>query len=249
MPEEKGGGGGAADERLAGRGAVVTGASRGIGLLIARALARAGARVAMIARSVDALTAAAAAIENALPVPCDVTDPNAVRAAVADITTRWHAAPDILVNNAGIFVPRPLDLLTPKEFSDNVQVNLVSPFLLVHALLPGMRDQGRGHIVTIGSVADRTAFPENGAYSASKFGVRALHEVVRAELKGTGIRATLISPGPTDTSIWDDIDKAGTGRFPPRSEMLPADAVAEAVLYAVTQPARVNIDELRLSRA
>ena len=112
-----------------------------------------------------------------------------------------------------------------------------------------MRERARGHIVTIGSIADRVAFPENGAYAASKFGLRGLHEVLRAELRGSGVRATLVSPGPVDTALWDEIDPDNRPGFSPRASMLAADAVASAVVYAVTQPADVNVDELRLSRA
>ncbi|HEU4640847.1 MAG TPA: SDR family oxidoreductase [Gemmatimonadaceae bacterium] len=234
---------------LAERAAVVTGASRGIGLAIARALAGAGARVALLARSADALERAAGELgKGAMAVPGDLATLDGVARAARAVTDAFGAV-DILVNNAGVFVPRPLEAITPAEFEDTIRVNLVSPFALVHAVLPGMRERGRGHIVTIGSVADRVAFPENGAYSPSKFALRALHEVMRAELRGTGIRATLVSPGPTDTPIWDPIHRAGTGRFPPREAMLPAAAVADAVLYAVTQPERVNVEELRLSSA
>jgi NADP-dependent 3-hydroxy acid dehydrogenase YdfG len=114
-----------------------------------------------------------------------------------------------------------------------------------------MRAAGTGHIITIGSIADRTAFPGNGAYAASKFGLRALHEVLRNELRGSGVRTSLISPGPTDTTIWDAVERASSAprSFPRRSEMMQPDAVASAVLYALTQPVEVNIDELRLSRS
>jgi NADP-dependent 3-hydroxy acid dehydrogenase YdfG len=92
-------------------------------------------------------------------------------------------------------------------------------------------------------------FPENGAYAASKHGARALHEVLRLELRGSGVRATLVSPGPVDTSLWDAIDPDRRPGFTPRSAMLDATAVADAVVYAVTRPGAVNIDELRLSRS
>ena len=233
---------------LAGRGAVVTGASRGIGLAIARSLAGAGARVAMLARGADALAQRAAELGGAaLPVPCDVADAAAVGRAVQVITLAFGGAPDILVNNAGIFHPRPLHEITPEEFAAAIAINLSAGFFMLHAVLGAMRARGRGHIITIGSVADRVAFPGNGSYSPGKFGARALHEVVRAELRGTGVRATLVSPGPTDTDIWGDL--AGTGRFPPRDAMLGADAVADAVVYALTRPDAVNVDELRLSSA
>jgi NADP-dependent 3-hydroxy acid dehydrogenase YdfG len=103
--------------------------------------------------------------------------------------------------------------------------------------------------VSIGSIADHVAFPENAAYAASKFGVRALHEVLRAELKGSGVRATLISPSAVDTPLWDPVNPDERPGFTARREMLRAEAVAAAVMFAVTQPADVNVDELRLSGA
>jgi len=236
----------AAAAALAGRGAVVTGASRGIGLAIARSLARAGARVAMLARGAEALAQRAAELGGAaLPVPCDVADAAAVGRAMQVITLAFGGAPDIVVNNAGIFHPHPLADITPDEFAASIAVNLNAPFYLVHAALGAMRARRGGHIVTIGSVADRVAYAGNGSYAPGKFGVRALHDVVREELRGTGVRATLVSPGPTNTDIWGDL--AGTGRFPSRDAMLDADAVADAVLYAVTRAPGVNVDELRLS--
>ncbi|MEO7085200.1 MAG: SDR family oxidoreductase [Gemmatimonadaceae bacterium] len=228
--------------------ALVTGGSRGIGLAVARTLASAGYRVAMLARSVDELTARAAEVGGE-PIVCDVTDSGAVSRATDAIVKSFSGAPDVLVNNAGIF-----DLATVEEtslvaFRRSLDVNLVAPFLLVHNFLPAMRERGTGHIVTICSVADRTVFPENGAYSASKYGLRALHEATRAELRGTGLRATLISPSAVDTPIWDQHSPDTRPGFTRRRNMLRPEAVAAAVLYAVTQPADVNVDELRISRS
>ena len=112
-----------------------------------------------------------------------------------------------------------------------------------------MRKRASGHIVSIGSIADRVAFPENGGYAAAKFGLRGLHAVLRAELAGSGVRSTLVSPGPVDTPLWDDVNPDEREGFTPRSAMLRPEEVAAAVLFAVSQPASVNVDELRLSRS
>lgn len=240
---QAGGGPGA----LAGRVAVVTGASRGIGRAIAQALTAAGARVAMLARGADALREVAEPL-GALAIPCDVADEAATRAASERITSEL-GAPAILVNNAGLFTLAPIEAQSIADLRATLDINLVAPFVLARTLLPAMRASGRGHIVTIGSIADRATFPENGAYAASKFGARAMHQVMREELRGSGVRATLVSPGPVDTPLWDAIGPDDRAGFTPRARMLAATAVADAVLFALTREAAVNIDELRLSRA
>ena len=233
---------------LDGRIALVTGASRGIGLAAAHALAGAGARVALLARGRESLAEAVEAVgASAFSVTCDVSDSAALHGAVEQIR-QTVGEPDILVNNAGRFLVSPVEGTSPDDFASVVSTNLVAPFAIVRALLPAMRKAGRGHIVTIGSIADRHIFPGNAAYSASKYGLRALHEVLHEELRGTGIRTTLVAPGPVDTPLWDPIDPDNAPGFTPRSKMLQADAVGAAVLYAVTAPDGVNIDELRLSR-
>ena len=230
--------------------AVVTGASRGIGEAIARALALAGATVALVARGRDALERVAADIgPRAHVVPCDVRDAASVSRAVATITVALGESPRVLVNNAGLFDIAPLAEQTPDGFAATIDANLVAPFRLVHAFLPAMLAAGRGHVVTIGSIADRQPFPGNGAYAASKFGARALHEVLRAETRGSGVRATLVSPAATDTTLWDGVRTERRDALPARDQMLRPDDVARAVLYAVTQPPHVTVDELRLSRS
>jgi NADP-dependent 3-hydroxy acid dehydrogenase YdfG len=230
--------------------AVVTGASRGIGLSVARRLLDDEMHVVMLARSGAALRDAAATYgDRATPIECDVSDPAAIEAMARRVLDEIDAVPDVVVNNAGLFRLSPAHATDPAEFAAALDVNLVAPFRVIRAFLPAMRDRKTGHIVNIGSIADRVAFPENGAYAASKFGLRGLHEVLRAELRGTGVRATLISPGPVDTALWDAVDPDNRPGFTPRASMLDPDAVANAVIYAVTQPADVNIDELRLSRS
>jgi NADP-dependent 3-hydroxy acid dehydrogenase YdfG len=235
---------------LAGRSALVTGASRGIGAAIARGLAHHGARVALLARGESALRALANELgPDAFAVPCDVSDARATERAIATVTEAMNGGPDIVVNNAGAFVIAPAHETSVADFRETLEVNLTAPFALVRAFLPAMRARRRGHVVTIGSIADRAVFPGNAAYAASKHGLRALHEVLRAELRGTGVRASLVSPGPVDTALWDEIDPDNQPGFTPRAEMLSPDAVADAVLYVVTAPPPLNVDELRLSRS
>lgn len=228
---------------LAGRSAVVTGASRGIGLAVAGALGAAGARVVRLARSL-----ADGGAERDTTVRCDVTDPAAVERAAARIRDAV-GVPDIVVNNAGAFLVKPLPDTTPGEFTAMLAVNLTGPFLLLRALLPAIVARGTGHLVTLGSVSDYRAFPGNAAYAASKWGVRGLHEVLVAELRGTAIRTTLVSPGPVDTDIWNPVDPDARPGFTKRRDMLRAEDVAEAVLFAVTRPPRVDVTELRLMPA
>jgi NADP-dependent 3-hydroxy acid dehydrogenase YdfG len=109
-----------------------------------------------------------------------------------------------------------------------------------------MSRNGQGSFITVGSVADHVGYPENAAYAASKYGLRGLHETLLEEYRGSGVRLTLVSPGPTDTSAWDPFDPDRREGFTPRAGMLrPAD-VAEAVLFVATRPAHVLIDWLRL---
>ena len=235
---------------LEGRTAVVTGASRGIGRATAATLARAGARVALLARSEAELNEAAREIGNdAVAIPCDVTRREAVTRVAARVVDELGGAPDVLINAAGAFQLARIEETTPAQFSALVEANLVAPFVVTRTFLPEMRSRGRGHVVSIGSAADRAIDPENGAYAASKFGLRALHAVLREELRGSGVRSTLVSPGPTDTTLWDDAETSTDVPLLERDRMLRAEAVADAILFAVTRPADVNVDELRLSPA
>ncbi|MEO8911242.1 MAG: SDR family oxidoreductase [Gemmatimonadaceae bacterium] len=233
---------------LDGRTAVVTGASRGIGAGIASALAEAGVRIVIIARNEVKLKERSKSIKGSIPIACDITNPGGVERATKRIASELGDAPDILVNNAGIFGVSVIEETSVEFFIDTINTNLVAPFLFIRSFLGDMKKRGTGHIVTIGSIADRTIYTGNAAYSAAKFGGRAIHEVLRAELKGTGVRATLISPAATDTEIWDTVtvtDPAGKPHDT-RPMLDPADVVG-AVMFALTQPDRVNIDELRLS--
>jgi NADP-dependent 3-hydroxy acid dehydrogenase YdfG len=237
------------NEALAGHTAVVTGGSRGIGRATAARLASAGARVALLARGKAALEEVARTIgHDSVAMPCDITQRDALTRVAARIVGELGGAPDVLVNAAGAFHLARIEDTSPAQFVAMVEANLVAPFAVTRTFLPQMRARGRGHVISVGSAADRAVYPENGAYSASKFGLRALHAVLREELRGTGVRSTLVSPGPTDTALWDAVDPS-TSSVMDRERMLRAEAVADAILFAVTRPVDVNVDELRLSPA
>jgi len=225
---------------LFGRTAVVTGASRGIGLAVAEELQAAGAHVVRLARSL-----ADRESERRTDLRCDVTDAAAVARAARRVLDA-RGAPDLLVGAAGVFLVAPLVETTPEAFGAQLAGNLLAPFLVLRAFLPAMTARGRGLIVTIGSVADHQAFAGNAAYGAAKWGLRGLHEVLVRELRGSGVRATLLSPGPVDTALWDAVDPDSKPGFTKRAHMLKPEDVAEAVLFVATRRDAVEIPELHL---
>jgi NAD(P)-dependent dehydrogenase (short-subunit alcohol dehydrogenase family) len=226
--------------RLAGRVALVTGASRGIGAAAAGLLADQGARVIRVARSLTPRTEG-----RFVDVPCDLTDPDQVDRLASRVLNE-HGRPHIVVSNAGAFLLRALEGTEPADLEAQLAVNLKAPFYVAKAFLPAMRDVGQGSFITVGSVADHMGFPENAAYGASKYGLRGLHETLLAEYRDTGVRLTLVSPGPTDTSVWDQVDPDQREGFPNRADMLRPIDVAEAILFVATRPEHVFIDWLRL---
>jgi NADP-dependent 3-hydroxy acid dehydrogenase YdfG len=230
-------------QTLRGKTAVVTGGSRGIGLAVARALSSAGTRVVLVARNRDRLERAARAAQAEWLV-ADLTDENAVREAADDVRGRLQCAPDFIVNSAGAFELAPLAETSVSSFDRMIGLNLRAVFLVARAFLPGMLQRGSGHIVSVGSIAGRQAFANNGAYSASKFGLRGLHAVLHEELRGTGVKATLIEPAATDTELWSEVDRERFPKLPAAESMLSVDAVAQAVLYALEQPPSVTVRNL-----
>ncbi|MGH7754011.1 MAG: SDR family oxidoreductase [Gemmatimonadales bacterium] len=234
-------------QELQGKLALVTGASRGIGLAVAAALKAGGARVVRLARSIRSSAGGGGGGEYT-DFRCDVTDPAAVTATIGQVLA-GPGVPDIVVNNAGVFLIKPLEQTTPEEFAAAVSTNLTAPFLVARALLPHLTRRNSGHLITIGSISDHRAFPGNAAYGASKHGVRGLHDVIAVELRGTRVRTTLISPGPVDTAIWDSVNPDARPGFTRRQDMLHAEDVAGAVVWAASQPARVDVTEIRINPA
>jgi NAD(P)-dependent dehydrogenase (short-subunit alcohol dehydrogenase family) len=223
--------------------ALVTGASRGIGAATCELLASAGARVLRVARTLSPDDR-----RRYQDFPYDLSRPPQIE-ALAERVLRDGGSPDIVVHSAGGFLLRPLEETSSEDFDAQVALNLRAAFCLARSLLPRMRGVGGSRFITLGSVADHVGFPENAAYAASKYGLRGLHETLLAEYRGTGVRLTLISPGPTDTSLWDPFDPDHREGFPERKRMLRPSDVAEAILFVATRPAHVAIDWLRLGPA
>jgi len=232
-------------DSIEGLSALVVGASRGIGEATARLLAAAGARVYLAARSMERLEKIAGEI-GGVPLSLDLEDADAVGASIQGLVSELGAAPDIVVNAAGVFSMTPTVDTPVETFGQALAVNLAGPFAVIRALLPAMIARGSGSVVTVGSVAGRKAYPGNAAYSSAKFGLRGLHEVLREELRGTGVRCSLIEPAATDTHLWDDLDPDSDPNLPDRSQMLRPEDVAESILFVCTRPDGVQIPVLAI---
>lgn len=215
--------------------AVVTGASRGIGAACAAALAGAGYHVVSVARSEGEYR-------------CDLTDLDAWT-RVGERILAERGVPEVVVNNAGGYFIKPLAETSMAEFNRLLALNLTAAYAVARTFLPAMMAAGRGAFISIGSVADHNGFAENSAYAASKYGLRGLHETLIDEYRGSGVRLTLVSPGPVDTALWDPIDPDTRDGYTARADMLKPSDVAEAVLFAATRPAHVHVDWLRLGPA
>lgn len=197
---------------LSGQTALVTGSTRGIGLALARALAAAGARVAINGRTAEAVDAVVAGIGGAVAAPFDVTDEEAIVAGVAAL-----GPVDILVNNTGMTLRKSLVDLEPGEWRHMLDVNLTSAFLVARAVAPGMIERGGGKVVNVCSVLSELARPSTGAYSATKGGLKMLTRSMCAEWARHGIQANGIAPGYFRTDL---------------NEALQADAEFDAWLRA-----------------
>lgn len=230
-----------------GRRVVVTGGSRGIGAAVVRSLGARGARVLAVARGEEALHGVAREV-GAQSFATDVATGDGVDALRRRVQELWGGPPDAVVHCAGAFALAPAVETSVELFDRALDVNLRAAFLLARAWLDGMIQRGAGQLIFIGSVAGRVALPGNAAYSASKFGLRGLHAVLATELRGSGVRVTLIEPAATDTPLWQDVDRDRFDALPEADAMLRPEDVAEAVRFALTRPAGVTIPNLAIER-
>lgn len=235
---------------LAGKVAIVTGASSGIGEATASGLAAAGAKVAIAARRSDRLKGLADRIAGAggvaLQVETDMTRTEDIARLVDATIAQWGRL-DILVNNAGVMLLSPLAEARAEDLRHMVELNLTSLMELTRVALPHLK-ASKGHIVNISSVAGRVANPGASGYSATKFAVVAFSEAMRREVYADKVRVTVIEPGLVLTELGDHITntgmKAGLEQRKAAMEGLQAEDIAAAVLYAVTQHPRVNVNEI-----
>jgi NAD(P)-dependent dehydrogenase (short-subunit alcohol dehydrogenase family) len=216
--------------------ALVTGASRGLGLAIAEALSERGFHLILAARSRRPLERLAARLPNSTAIPCDIRDPQAVAALAAVVGKRRRL--DVLINNAGIAGPsQPIDSLDYANWREVIETNLHGTFLVTQSMLPFL---GKGSVIVNNlSIAARMVIPGMAAYSASKSGLLAFTATLREELRPRGIRVVALLPGAIDTGIWQQFWPGA-----PRRSMISPRTIAQTVAAAVTLPAKANFDEI-----
>lgn len=225
---------------LTGKTVIVTGASSGIGEATARALHQAGAQPVLAARRADRLRQLSEQLGDALAVPTDVTDP-AARQALIQATLDRHGRIDGLVNNAGAGILKLLVDTEPAEFTQLLQLNLVSALAMIQAVLPTMRDQGGGRIVNVSSGVIRTPAPTVSGYAASKAGLAMLSAVARVELASDGVEVSTVLPSLTATEFGGGIYQLGAEPFP-GFVVQSADYVAGVILRTLrTGEASIDI--------
>lgn len=236
------------DDALRGRTVVVTGASGGIGAAVARALAAGGAKVALAGRRKEALLEVQAGLDGAesLIYQADVTDRLRVRQLVGRAEEELGPV-EALVNCAGVMFYTLMQNGRADEWDETVEINCKGVLNCVGAALPGMLDRGRGHIVNISSDAGRKVFPGLAVYSASKAFVEALSQSLRLETAGTGVKVTTIQPGNVATDLLDlsgDEEALEEYGQPTGARVLDPEDVARAVVYALSQPEHVAVNEV-----
>jgi NADP-dependent 3-hydroxy acid dehydrogenase YdfG len=237
------------NSNIEGKVVVITGASSGLGDATARHLSALGARVVLGARRADRLQALAAELNRggkALAVATDVTDRDQVKRLV-EAGVQAYGRIDVMVNNAGLMPQSMLERLKIDEWDRMIDVNIKGVLYGIAAALPHMTAQRSGHFINVSSVAGHKVRPGGTVYSATKHAVRVISEGLRQEVKPYNIRTTLVSPGAVDTELPDSItdpDVAVTMRKFYDDIAIPADSFARAVVFAMSQPDDVDVNEI-----
>lgn len=224
---------------LQGKTAIITGASSGIGAAIAKVLSGEGANVVLAARRIDKLKEVEQVISSqgngkALAVRTDISNREDVENLVKKVEEAFGSI-DVFVNNAGQMLSAAVQSGKVEEWESMIDVNIKGVLYGINAVLPSMLERSSGHIVNIASVSGLEVTKTSTVYSATKFAVRAISTGLEKELARTGVRVTNISPGMVDTRL----SKSSSDR-----KKLEAEDIAKAVMYAVTQPDYVNVNEI-----
>jgi NADP-dependent 3-hydroxy acid dehydrogenase YdfG len=236
---------------LDGRVALVTGASSGIGAATALSLAGAGARVALAARRTDRLNELVERVRHsggeAVAIRADVAERASAEEMVASAMERFGKL-DILVNNAGVMYLAEFARSDPEDWRRMIDVNLLGLFYATRAALPHLKRGGVGHVVNVSSVAGRVAFATGAVYCATKFGVVGFSETLRKETVADKLRVTVIEPGAVATElvehVSDPASQANVKAWQATMRQLQSEDIAAAILYAVTQPNHVCVNEV-----
>jgi len=238
------------DKNIEGKVVVITGASSGLGEATARQLSAHHATVVLGARRVDRLNALAAELTarggKSLAVTTDVTQCDQVKRLV-DLAVQTYGRIDVMINNAGLMPQSLLERLKIDEWDRMVDVNIKGVLYGIAAALPYMKEQKSGHFINVSSVAGHKVRPGGTVYSATKHAVRVISEGLRQEVKAYNIRTTIISPGAVDTELPDTItdpDVAVAMRKFYEDIAIPADSFARAVVFAMSQPPDVDVNEI-----
>lgn len=231
-----------------GKVVVITGASSGIGEATARLLAQQGAHVVIGARRVERLHALASSIRSeggSVEVQAlDVTRLEEMQ-SIVDLALTRYGRLDVVINNAGLMPLSPLEALKVEEWNRMIDVNIRGVLHGIAAGLPVMRKQGAGQFINIASIGAYAVTPTASVYCATKYAVRAITEGLRLEVGGD-IRVTLVSPGVTESELAETITDVGAREFMKdyRRVSIPASAIAQSILYAISQPAEVDVNEI-----
>ncbi len=240
---------------LRGKTVLVTGASAGIGRATALAFAREGARLLLCARREDRLEELAAELTRAGAeavhgFALDVRDREAVNAAIAWLPQEWSEV-DVLVNNAGL--SRGLAKLHEddyKNWEEMIDTNVKGLLYVTRAVVPGMVERGRGHVINMGSTAGHITYANGGVYCATKAAEKAISEGLKLDLMGTAVRVTSIDPGMVETEFSEVRfrgDKERAAKIYENITPLTPEDVADAIVWAASRPARVNIHTILMT--
>ena len=235
-------------QNIEGKVVVITGASSGLGEAAARRLAADGAKIVIGARRLDKLEALVNTLSlgAGAAVKTDVTQPEQVQALV-DRAIKLHGRIDVIINNAGLMPHSPLEKCRIEDWNRMIDVNLKGTLYGIAAVLPYMKAQKSGQIINVSSVAGHKVGPGGAVYSATKTAVRVISEGLRQEVKPYNIRSTVISPGAVQSELPESVTDSDTAKTIQEfydKYAIPADSFARAVVFAMSQPDDVDINEI-----